>query len=162
MWSFFFTTREGSMSVSILEAQNLMRKLSTGVLSTNSKEMEGYPFGSLTPYSLDEKNNPIIYISSIAQHTKNIEANNKLCLTIVEETIDEDKQAHARVSLLALAEKITSDSKDYTSISQSYFDKFPKSTEYKSTHDFSFYRLNVKRVRYIAGFGKITWIEKDK
>ena len=76
-------------------AFNLLAGQGNGVLSTISLAVEGYPFGSITPYCLDEKFNPILLISSIAQHTKNIEANSKVSLTIIEENSDTNKQAKA-------------------------------------------------------------------
>ena len=38
-----------------------------GVLSTISEEFDRYPFGSLTPYSLNHLGEPVIPIAEIAQ-----------------------------------------------------------------------------------------------
>jgi len=150
------------MTVNIQDALKLIQLCDYGILSTNSLEMEGFPFGSITPYCLDENNNPIIYISTIAQHTKNVIADSKVCLTVLEEAKGDDKQAKGRVSVLADALKIDKDSEEFKTVSEKYFKSFPKAVEYASFHDFFFFRLDVKRIRYIAGFGKIVWIEKDK
>jgi putative heme iron utilization protein len=55
--------------------------LALPVLSTISLDVPGYPFGSLTPYCFDENGQPIVYISLIAQHTRNIMADPRLSLT---------------------------------------------------------------------------------
>ena len=68
------------------------------MLSTHSLEHEGYPFGSVTPFVLMPNGNLVVYISSIAQHTLNIESNPKVCLTILER--EEDSQASGRVAFL--------------------------------------------------------------
>ena len=60
---------------SAIVARNLMMKEYQGILSTHSVEAQGYPFGSVTPYCFDRKGRPVILISLIAQHTKNIKAN---------------------------------------------------------------------------------------
>src|SRR5687768_12394106 len=51
------------------EARHLLRRHNLGVLSTHSVEVPGYPFGSVTPYAVDRAGEPLILISSIAQHT---------------------------------------------------------------------------------------------
>ncbi|MGH9816446.1 MAG: heme iron utilization protein, partial [Candidatus Acidiferrales bacterium] len=54
------------------EARQLLLRDYQGVLSTLSVAVSGYPFGSLVPYCLDRQGRPIILISRIAQHSKNI------------------------------------------------------------------------------------------
>ena len=39
-----------------------------------------------------------------------------------------------------------------------YLRYFPQAKSYFDMHDFQFYRIAVKQVRYIGGFGKIHWI----
>ena len=65
-------------------ARNLMLSEYQGVLSTHSLDAPGYPFGSVAPYCLDRKGRPVILISNIAQHTKNLKANPKVSLIVME------------------------------------------------------------------------------
>ncbi|MGC8509101.1 MAG: hypothetical protein ACP5NM_12680 [Thiomonas sp.] len=44
------------------EARQFVRAHRNGVLSTLSKRLEGYPFGSVSPYVLDHDGNPVILI----------------------------------------------------------------------------------------------------
>ncbi|MCP5045691.1 MAG: DUF2470 domain-containing protein [bacterium] len=134
----------------------------SGVLSTHSTEVEGYPFGSLTPYCLDSGFNPVIFISDLAQHTKNIKANPKVCLTITEETDDNEKQAHARYTYIGDAIRVAEGSGSYEEVADRYFRYFPSSRGYLETHDFNFYRIHLVRGRYIDGFGKIFWITQSE
>lgn len=53
------------------------------VLSTNSIELKGAPFGSLVNYATDRAGKPILYISTIAEHTHNVEADARASLTIL-------------------------------------------------------------------------------
>ncbi|HWN30853.1 MAG TPA: pyridoxamine 5'-phosphate oxidase family protein, partial [Burkholderiales bacterium] len=55
------------------EARRLLRKNRFGMLATLSKKFGGHPFGSITPYILDHDARPVILISTLAEHTKNIE-----------------------------------------------------------------------------------------
>lgn len=129
-----------------------------GVLSTQSLDMPGFPFGSVAPYSLDSNGNVIVLISSIAQHTKNIIADNKVSFIITARGID-NIQTAARLTLMAEAEEVPLEDKD---TAERYYRYFPASRNYHKTHNFNFYRLHTVRARYIGGFGKIHWIEPEQ
>jgi putative heme iron utilization protein len=141
-------------------ARQLLLQESFGVLSTMSVDVSGYPFGSVTPYCVDRDCQPIIYISGIAQHTRNIIANPKVSLTIVEANNDsDDVQARGRLTLLADARPV--DRVD-TDIRDRYLRYFPSAVQYEGTHDFSFYRLALVRSRFIGGFGQIFWLTPEE
>lgn len=138
-------------------ARSLMMSEYKGILSTHSVEAQGYPFGSVTPYCFDRKGRPVILISRIAQHTKNIQADPKVSLIVMERDVD-DIQANGRVTYLGEAKQITPGDEDTM---QRYYRYFPEARDYHKTHDFDFYCLEFYRVRFIGGFGKIYWIERD-
>lgn len=137
-------------------ARTLSKKKLYGVLSTESYSMEGYPFGSLVNYCFDCHGNIIMYLSDIAQHTKNINVNNKVSITIIDEN-NADLQNSARVTILGEIEKYSDASPEI----EAYTRFFPESEEYKKIHGFRFYRLNIIRVRFIGGFGDIHWVAHD-
>lgn len=137
------------------EARALFASRSYGVLSTHSQDMPGYPFGSITPYSLDRRGDPVILISDLAQHTKNLLANPKVALTVMQAS-DEEVQAHGRLTCLAEAAALDDGDQD---ASERYFRYFPKARDYAQAHRFFFYRLSLTRAYYIGGFGKIFWLE---
>ena len=144
-----------------MNAQNPARSLllteSFGVLSTISHDVAGYPFGSVTPYCVDRMCRPVIYISPIAEHTKNIMADPRVSLTIVERSESDDVQAHGRVTCMANAVQIEGD----RDAAERYFRHFPSSRQYDRTHAFAFFRLELVRVRFIGGFGQIFWVDPD-
>jgi len=137
-------------------ALDLLSSHFTGILGTNSVEIPGYPFGSLTPYCLDREGCPVILISGIAQHTKNIMVTPKVSLTIVENLNSPQSQNQGRVTWIGDAVK-TEDEETIATYSR----MFPQSASYHKTHDFFFYRIEPIRVRFIKGFGQIYWLEKN-
>lgn len=139
------------------QARALLLKEYRGVLSTHSKSMPGYPFGSVVPYCLDDEGRPLILISRIAQHTHNLQLDGK-CSLLVGERGAEDVQAVGRVTLMAEAEKIT-DGVRIEAAAQRYYRYFPESESYHSAHDFDFWVLKPVRYRYIGGFGAIHWLD---
>ena len=150
---------EAQFTLKAKNARNLLKAEKDGVLSTHSLDVPGYPFGSVTPYALDKLGRPIILISNLAQHTQNINENGKVSLTIVASTQARDVQANARLTFLGDARKITEDESD---AKQRYLRKFPHANRYFEAHDFFFYVIELKRARYIEGFGKIWWVEPEE
>ena len=147
-----------SEPASAKQARDLLLHDYQGILCTNSKEMPGYPFGSVVPYVIDRQGQPVILISTIAQHTNNILADNKVSLIVTEDNAD-DLQTAGRVTYIGDARKL--DEKDNEAMER-YYEFFPHSRGYHKTHDFDFYTIDLQRVRYIGGFGEIFWVEKDR
>jgi heme oxygenase (biliverdin-IX-beta and delta-forming) len=145
------------MSKAALTARKLLHHQGVGVLSTHSLDVEGYPFGSIAPYTLNYDGEPAILISDIAQHTRNIKQNNRVSLTVFDPLVD-DPQSTGRLTWIGDAEKI--DDADLQTRDR-YLRYFPSAKSYFETHDFSFYRISLRRARFIGGFGEIYWIEPE-
>ncbi|MDP2749158.1 HugZ family protein [Pseudomonas sp.] len=139
-------------------ARELLLKEYRGVLSTHSKAMPGFPFGSVVPYCLDADGYPLILISRIAQHTHNLKQDGK-CSLLVGERGAEDVQAVGRLTLLAQARQLD-DEGQIAAAAQRYYRYFPDSRGYHQAHDFDFWRLEPVRWRYIGGFGAIHWLDQ--
>ncbi|MFJ4142216.1 HugZ family protein [Pseudomonas sp. NPDC089734] len=138
-------------------ARELLLKEYRSVLSTHSRSMPGFPFGSAVPYCLTEQGWPLILISRIAQHTHNLTADPK-CSLLVGEREAEDVQAVGRITVLAEARKL-SDPQAIEAAAQRYYRYFPESASYHTAHDFDFWVLEPVRYRYIGGFGAIHWFD---
>ncbi len=139
-------------------ARELLLKEYRGVLSTHSKAMPGFPFGSVVPYCLDAEGYPLILISRIAQHTHNLGQDAK-CSLLVGERGAEDVQAVGRLTLLAEARQLC-DEAESDAAALRYYRFFPQSRDYHRTHDFDFWRLQPVRWRFIGGFGAIHWLDR--
>lgn len=138
-------------------ARELLLKEYRGVLSTHSKSMPGFPFGSVVPYCLDAEGHPLILISRIAQHTHNLQRDPK-CSLLVGERGAEDVQAVGRLTLLAEARQLE-DADAIEAAAERYYRYFPESRNYHRAHDFDFWVLKPVRYRYIGGFGAIHWLD---
>ncbi|WP_426113782.1 HugZ family protein [Pseudomonas sp. DSP3-2-2] len=139
------------------QARELLLKEYRGVLSTHSKSMPGFPFGSSVPYCLDGQGRPLILISRIAQHTHNLGLDPK-CSLLVGEREAIDVQATGRVTVMAEAEKLV-EATAVEAAAQRYYRYFPESRSYHTAHDFDFWVLAPVRYRFIGGFGAIHWLD---
>ncbi len=138
-------------------ARQLLLSRTNGILSTLSRKLDGYPFGSVAPFCLDGDGRPVVLISRIAEHTRNLAADPRASL-IVTEKDEGDVQAVGRVTLVGDFTRIDNDE---PRTGTRYYRYFPASRGYHRTHDFDFYRMDVRKVRYIGGFGAIHWFEPD-
>lgn len=136
------------------EARDFLRGCNRGVLSTHSAKYEGYPFGSVTPFVLDHDANPVILISTLAEHTKNILQNPKVSLIVLSD--EDDMLANARLTMIGTATRID---KENPHLKARYLRYLPQASSYFDMHDFYFYQVNIEHARYIAGFGKMSWID---
>lgn len=141
---------------SIGAARALFNKKHFGVLSTISVKLGGFPFGSVVPYCADGECMPLVYLSTIAQHTKNLSQDARCSITIVAD--NEDVQAGGRLCVTGHMEQL---SPAEVTAKARYQRFFPDSAGYSNTHDFSFFRLRPIIYRYIGGFGAIHWEAPD-
>ncbi|HKG21220.1 MAG TPA: DUF2470 domain-containing protein [Blastocatellia bacterium] len=139
------------------EVWRLIRAERNGALCTLSKKMEGWPFGSITPYALTGSGDPLILISDIAEHTRNLKSDARASLLVQDSGALEDPQAGARATLIGYAmpvpEPLLEDA------SRRYLGLFPASNGYFAAHDFSLYQIKISDVRFIGGFGEIYWLK---
>lgn len=136
-------------------ARTLAAQLSTGTLCTLAHEPEGYPYGSFVTLAFDD-GNPIFLISGLAEHTRNLERDPRASL-LVAETGAADPLANGRVTMLGLCTRVQG---ECGSARAAFFAAHPNATYYADFRDFAFWRLDVDQVRYIGGYGRMSWINK--
>jgi len=145
------------MGAGALQAKNFVLLNSTGVLSSVSASHKGYPFGSAVPYDVDPDGRFVIFISLLSEHYKNLAADSRAGLLVLDTFGYDDPQAHGRASILTRF--IPVEESELEAVSKRYFERFPSSTTRSLAHNFRFYRGELERMRWIGGFGDIRWIE---
>ncbi|PKO80623.1 MAG: pyridoxamine 5'-phosphate oxidase [Betaproteobacteria bacterium HGW-Betaproteobacteria-13] len=142
------------MKLSPESALSLLHEAEFGTLATHSSQLPGYPYATVVPYVLDEGHQPVLCISALAEHTKNILADPRVSLSVILPG-GEDVQDTARLTLVADAERVEPDE----ALRARYLRYLPK-TEDLLALDFMFIRLRPKRIRYIGGVGRMGWVEE--
>lgn len=136
-------------------ARTLVAQISTGTLCTLALEPQGYPYGSFVTVACDN-GDPIFLLSGLAEHTKNLERDPRASL-LVAEGGSADPLANGRVTMLGACTRVEGDS---GSVRTAFFAAHPNSTYYANFGDFAFWKLHVESVRYIGGYGRMSWISK--
>jgi putative heme iron utilization protein len=121
--------------------------------------MKGQPFLSIIPYSVDN-GVPVIFISDLAQHTKNLNADGTASFLVMKED-KEDVYNSSRITFQGKMVKVTDD-KEVKRIAENHIKKYPQAKfYYENLGDFNFYRMEITSIQFIGGFGDINWYEDD-
>lgn len=138
------------------QTRTLLTAQSRALLSTVARDPAGYPFGSLVTYVADETGSPWILISTMAEHTRNAQEDQRASMLISDQAPDGvDPLALARVSLVGDL-RPASPSAD---VRVSFLGRNPGARSYVDFPDFGWWRLDVSAVRYVGGFGRMSWVE---
>ena len=99
---------------------------------------------------------PILLISDLADHTKNIREDDRVSLLLNGSEGHEDPLAGARLSLQGRIARI-----DDQEPRRRFLARHPNASVYADFNDFGFYRLNIEKAHLVAGFGRIHWLKSD-
>ena len=127
-----------------------------GSLSTLSRKQPGFPFGSVMPYGLDDRANPVFLISTMAMHTQNVQADPRSSLLVTQPDTTGDPLGASRVTLIGNVLPIPVS--EVSEARRVYLARYANSKHWVDFDDFSFYRMQVVDVYYVGGFGVMGWV----
>jgi putative heme iron utilization protein len=134
-------------------ARTLIAGESTGTLATLTDE--GFPYGSYVTFAMDGAA-PVFLVSTMAEHTKNLLRDDRASL-LVHESGATDPLANGRVTLVGRCTRL----EDAASARKAFLAVHPQAEYYVDFKDFGLFRLTVEGVRYIGGYGRMSWIELE-
>jgi heme iron utilization protein len=133
------------------DSRRLLRKIRSCALATLTQS--GGPFVSLTAIATDYAGNPILLLSRLAVHTRNLERDGR-CSLLLAQGGRGDPLAHPRLTLEAIAERIND---------QQARDRFlrrnPKAALYADFPDFSFWSARITSLHLNGGFARAADLE---
>lgn len=134
-------------------ARRVLRLAATGALAT--VDANGAPFASLVTTAATMAGEPILLLSRLAVHTKNLARDPRASLLLVAPGGgDGDPLAGARLSLSG---KVVED--DDPAIRRRFLARHEEAAGYADFADFAFYRLAVREAHLVAGFGRIVTLK---
>ena len=142
------------MSETVEALKALLRRAPNGLLSTLSVRHGGTPFGSVVPFALWRTGEPLLLLSGLAAHTKNLEADPR-CSLLVTEPDSVDLQP-ARATLVGSCARLGE--VDEEAARAAFTARHPDS-EALQLPGFSPYVLAVQEVRWVGGFGAAAWLD---
>lgn len=138
-------------------ARTLVASATNGVLSTEAVELEGHPYGSLVIFAVHE-GAPIFLVSELAEHTRNLRGSSR-CSLLVTEIGPDNPLALGRLTLVGTCEPIPDAERE--AAQASFLARHPQAEYYADFEDFNYWRLSVSGIRYIGGFGRMSWVDLE-
>ncbi len=138
------------------EARNLLRRARTGTLATINAD-DGVPYASLVNLATDVQGCPVLLISTLAWHTRNLLADPRGSVMVAEVPASGDALTGPRVTVMGRFVKV-----EQGSINRRYLARHPAAELYAGFGDFAFWRLEPERAHAVAGFGRIETIPADE
>jgi len=135
-------------------AKKLLREGRSGALATLMTG-SGDPYCSLVNVATQADGSPLLLISRLAVHTKNILADDRVSL-MLDERKQGDPLEGARVMLMGSAE-LTDD----PDARRRYLERHPSAEMFVGFGDFAFYKIALKGAHLVAGFGRIVDLTRD-
>ena len=143
-----------------VKARQLVRCAVKAVLCTHMSEnpiAKGYPLGSLVTLATSWDGSPILLLSSLAQHTKNI-ANDAHISLLVDGTQGYlNPQQGPRVGVIGRLSLTNEDG-----FGRRFLRRHPRASIYANFKDFQFYKIEVEKYHYVGGFAQAVWVGKRK
>jgi putative heme iron utilization protein len=137
----------------VAAARHVLRLAATGALAT--LESSGAPFASLVTTAATMAGEPILLLSRLAVHTKNLGRDPRASLLLVAPGgEDGDPLAGARLSVSGA---VVGD--DNPATRRRFLSRHEEAAAYADFADFAFYRLAVREAHLVAGFGRIVTLK---
>ncbi|WP_119679959.1 HugZ family pyridoxamine 5'-phosphate oxidase [Indioceanicola profundi] len=138
-------------------ARAVMRAQGQAAMATAQRDADGWPYPSLVLTAFDLDGSPLLLISGLADHTRNLAADSRAGLLFDGTAGLEEPLTGPRVSLLGRLEP-TEEPRHRAR----YLARHPSAELYAGFGDFRLWRMRVERAHLVAGFGKIRWIGAEE
>jgi len=127
--------------------------MATHLSGRGDPALQAWPYTSLVLLACDHDATPLLLISDLAEHSKNIAEDARVALLIDGTAGRVDPLTGPRATILGRAEK-TDDGR----LKSRFVARHPSAALYADFADFHLYRVAVAQAHFVAGFGRIHWI----
>jgi putative heme iron utilization protein len=139
-------------------ARSLLRRSRQGALATLMAG-SGDPYCSLVNVASHPDNSPILLISRLAVHTRNLLGDARVSL-MLDERAEGDPLEGARIMLAGSAEEAAD--ADLEIVRRRYLNAHPSAEAFVDFKDFSFFRIRPSGTHLVAGFGRIVDLKPEQ
>lgn len=130
-------------------------------LSSVARDPAGHPYGSLVAFASDARGRPLLLLSRLAEHTSNLAARAESSLLVCEPgPPDADPLSLGRVTILGATTRVPDD--EIASVRATFLSREPRASTYVDFADFHFYRLEPRALRFVGGFGRMSWVTAEE
>ncbi|WP_414450559.1 HugZ family protein [Burkholderia sp. 22PA0099] len=142
------------MNISVELPIHLLHRRQIATLATQAREPAGFPYPTAVPYATDARHRPVVLISALAEHTRNLVDDARAGL-LVADAADAAVLEAERMTLVGRCARVDGD----PHLAARYVRYHPDAARYLDLGDFSFWALDCERLRFIGGFGRMGWLD---
>lgn len=135
---------------------HLLHQAANGTLATHSREPHGYPYPTALPFAPTSAHAPMILISHLAEHTRNLQSDARAGFLIAHSASDAILEGQ-RLTMLGSFSPAPANS--VAELSRRYLRYHPDAARYLELGDFTIWVMSIERMRYIGGFGAMGWLD---
>ena len=132
------------------EARSIAASTNTATLA--SLTATGDPWASFVTYGLLD-GQPVLCVSNMAEHGRNLAGDPRASVAIVAPTTESDPLASGRITLAGVAERPTGD--EARAARDAHLAAVAAAKYYVDYSDFTLWVLDVARVRWVGGYGRM-------
>ena len=138
------------------EARTLVAAANSGALASLSED--GSPWASIVAFGATSAGEPVLVVSTMAEHGRNLAREPRCSIAIAEPVPDgEDPLDRARITLAGHV--IVPEGEEADSALEAHAERYPFARGYATYADFTTYVLRVERVRWVGGFARMSTVE---
>ncbi len=137
------------------EARTLVAGATQGVLASLSDD--GGPWGSVVTYGARADGAPVILVSLMAEHTRNLLSDSRASLVVAEPPNAENPLDRGRVTLAGHMREPAGAERERARAA--HLAAVPSATLYVDFDDFRLFALEIERVRWVGGYGRMDTVD---
>ena len=138
------------------DMRQILVRAKTCTFSTISYK-DGAPFGALANIATDKSGRPVLLMSTLAWHTRNLIADPRASVMVAEVPQAGDALTGPRVTVIGRFER-----SDDSGLRSRYLVHHPYAELYADFGDFSFWLMTPSSVHGVAGFGRIETLTPEE
>ncbi|MBR0655153.1 HugZ family pyridoxamine 5'-phosphate oxidase [Plastoroseomonas arctica] len=141
--------REEALAGAIRESRHLIRGATAASLATSA---EGQPFVSLVTPATAPDLSPLLWISTLSEHTRHLAAEPRCSLMVTGVADGPNPQTAPRITLTGLAEPVPA--AEVVALKARWLARHPYAALYAEFADFSLWRIRPQAALYVGGFAR--------
>jgi putative heme iron utilization protein len=132
----------------------LLERAAAATLATLSQRHAGWPAASFVPFALDADGAPLVLLSALAEHTRNLEADPRACL-FVHDDPGADVRQTPRLAVYGRARPLPA--AEAALARDRYLARHPAAEPLLGL-DFRLWKLEVVEAHWVGGFAAARWL----
>lgn len=132
--------------------------LSTTMTAAGERD-PGAPYVSLVTIATDHDASPILLLSGLSDHTRNLAADDRAALLLEDTEGLANPQTGERATVMGRIRRIA-DAAARERCRRRFLARHPAAALYAGFGDFAFFRMEIARVHFVGGFARAVWLDE--